>query len=116
MTKIKVLQVGLGPIGQFTVEYIASKSHLDLVGVVDPHPDLAGRDLQQLCSFPSKPDIIVSPNIQAALAQSRPDVALVTTVSNFSACADTLAQGNRMKFFTRNRHCFFWPNPSTVSI
>jgi len=25
-------------------------------------------------------------------------------------------QGNRMKFFTRNRHCFFWPNPSTVSI
>ena len=92
MNRIKVMQIGLGPIGQIAVQYITQRNHLELVAAVDPHPDKAGKELQRVCSLKTDPGIIVSPDIDAALQKSSPDVALVTTVSDFQTCAESLEQ------------------------
>ena len=81
------MQVGFGPIGQTAVKYILQRNNLQLVAVVDSHPDKVGKNLNQISSLDTDPGITVSPDISEALTISQPDVALVTTVSSFKTCA-----------------------------
>ena len=82
MKKIKVVQVGLGPLGQKIVRYAVERKGLEIVGAVDPAPDKAGRQLKELCSLEKGPKITVSPDIGPALKKGKPDVAILTTVSS----------------------------------
>lgn len=48
MKKLRVVSVGLGPIGLAAAELALNKQTIELVGAVDPAPDKAGQDLGQL--------------------------------------------------------------------
>ena len=84
MDKIKVIQVGLGPIGQKVASYALQRNELEIVGAVDPAKDKCGRDLGQVCGFDKNLNITVQPNIASAISRTKPDVAFLTTVSDFA--------------------------------
>ena len=80
---IKIVQVGLGPLGQKVVSYAMQRNGIEIVAAVDPAPDKAGRKLSEVCSLDKDPGINISPNIGLAIKDNKPDVALLTTVSSF---------------------------------
>lgn len=78
---IKVLQIGLGPLGQKIGNYIAAREGITTVAAVDKNPDLIGQDLGKLCGrTPS--GVIVKENVAAALDATSPDVVVLSTVSD----------------------------------
>jgi len=81
MNTIKIIQVGLGPLGQKITKYILERRGLEIVGAVDSAPDKAGKDLGELCSI-DKLGIQISKSLDAVMGNSKPDVALLTTVSD----------------------------------
>lgn len=87
MKKIKVIQVGLGPIGQKIVQYMLDRECIEIVAAVDTASDKAGKDLADICSVDEKTGIIISNNLASAVKNIKPDVAVLTTVSSFRKCA-----------------------------
>jgi 2,4-diaminopentanoate dehydrogenase len=85
MQKIGILSVGLGPIGQRVVQYLAEREGLALVAAVDPAPSLAGRDLGEVCGLPDKLGVRVSPDLPSAMAAAKPDLAVLCTTSRLEA-------------------------------
>jgi 4-hydroxy-tetrahydrodipicolinate reductase len=84
MNPIRVVQYGLGPIGLECARTVLAKhtTHLiQMVGAIDIDPAKAGRDLADLLGLPDKSGIIVSPDADAVLAATKPDVVLHTTSS-----------------------------------
>ncbi len=45
MEKIKVVQIGMGPLGLKITGYILERRNLRIVGAVDRDPSLVGKDL-----------------------------------------------------------------------
>ena len=86
MSRIKVIQAGLGPIGQKVVQYMAERESIQIVGAVDPAADKAGKKLSDICCVKNAADITISPDIASAVKDVKPDVALLTTVSSFKEC------------------------------
>ncbi len=82
MGKIKVVQIGLGPLGQKIVQYAVEREGIEIIGAVDPAPDKAGRQLSELCSLENNPGITIAPDISSVLEKDKPDVAILTTVSS----------------------------------
>lgn len=81
MKDISILQVGLGPLGIKISQFIAERKGLKTVAAVDMNPDIAGKDLGELTG--EKPNgIIIKENIEEAIKQVRPDIAVLTTVSD----------------------------------
>ncbi len=80
MEEIKVVQIGIGPLGQQITRYIIERKGLKIVGAVDKDPLKIGKDLGELCSI-SKLDIQVSDSLKGVIEISNPDVAILTTVS-----------------------------------
>lgn len=78
----KVVQFGLGPIGQECVRSLLSKSRcVELVGAIDIDPDKIGKDLSDLLGLDTPTGVIVSGNAQACLQETKPDVVVHTTSS-----------------------------------
>ncbi len=83
---IKVIQVGLGPIGQRTVQYAMERKGIEIVAAVDPAADKAGKDLGEVARLDKKLGVTVQTDIASAISSSKPDVAILTTVSSFRKC------------------------------
>ena len=49
--RIKVLHIGLGPIGAGVVRQVASRKGFVIVGAVDIDPGKIGRDLGEVCGL-----------------------------------------------------------------
>ncbi len=77
---LKVLQIGLGPLGLKIASFIEERKGLTTVSAVDKDPELIGKSLGSLAGIAS--DVIVSSSVQEALANEKPDVAVLTTVSD----------------------------------
>ncbi len=78
---IRVLHVGVGPVGQRLARYAAARKELKIVGAVDPAPDKAGRDLGELCGL-GRLGVPIHPDVASAQRAHRAHVALLTTVSS----------------------------------
>ena len=89
---IKVIQVGVGPIGQRVASYIFPRKGVEIVAAVDPDPNKAGQDLGKLCAFDRRRNITVAPDLDTALQNAEPDVAVLTTISDFDQAADQAEQ------------------------
>ncbi|MCY3629211.1 MAG: hypothetical protein OXG94_04250, partial [Bacteroidetes bacterium] len=79
---IRVVQYGLGPIGQGAAKLILEKAkagQLELVGAIDIDPQKANKTLGSLVNAPS--DTIISPDAENVLAETQPDVVIHTTSS-----------------------------------
>jgi 2,4-diaminopentanoate dehydrogenase len=83
----KLLQMGLGPLGQKTVRFAVERG-FRFVAAVDPDPDKCGRDLGELCGV-KRLGVRIEPSVELALKKARlkPDVAILTTVSSLARLA-----------------------------
>ena len=85
---IRVVQIGLGPIGTSTTRYLSEHPRLSIVGAIDIDPDKQGKDLGELAGM-SALDLPVS----GSLDQYSPEVAdaaVVTTTSSLERLAPLL--------------------------
>ena len=78
---IKVLQIGLGPLGQKIGNYIAARKGITTVAAVDKKPNLIGRDFGDLCGRRSS-GVIIAESVTTALQTTQPDVVVLSTVSD----------------------------------
>src|SRR4051812_43670489 len=81
-SKIRVLAVGLGPIGCAVVRQIATRPGFRLVGGVDVDPAKSGRDLGEIAGFSRRLRLKVSDDLRRACREGRPDVAVLCTSSS----------------------------------
>jgi hypothetical protein len=79
---IKVLHIGVGPIGAGVVRQVAGRKGFRIVGAVDIDPDKIGRDLGEVCGVPRKLRVKVTDDITRTIRASRPDVAVLCTSSS----------------------------------
>ena len=88
---IRILHIGLGPLGQMLGPYLTEKENLQLVGAVDVDPAKTGRDLGTLYNLDRPLDVAVVGKLDAVLMDDA-DVAVLTTVSELRALFPTLEQ------------------------
>lgn len=92
---IRVVQYGLGPIGQSTVQTVLGKApseRIQLVGAIDIDPEKVGRDVADLVGRDTPTGITVRDDASAVLADTAPDVVLHTTTSFLDRMSDQLVQ------------------------
>lgn len=87
----RIVQIGLGPLGQMLTPYLAERSNLQIVGAVDLAPEMAGRDLGELCGLGRSLGVCVTGSLDA-VQDDGADVAVITTVSEFPALKPLLEQ------------------------
>ncbi len=80
--RIKVLHIGLGPIGAGVVRQTALRKGLTIVGAVDIDPAKTGRDLGEVCDAGRKLGVKVTDDIAKTIKATRPDVAVLCTSSS----------------------------------
>lgn len=80
MKQIKVVQIGLGPLGQKIPGFVAKRQGIELVGAVDINPSLQGQDLGIQCGL-GPMNIKIMPSLSECLKTTKPDAVILTTVS-----------------------------------
>jgi 4-hydroxy-tetrahydrodipicolinate reductase len=87
---IKVLHVGLGPIGTAVVRQVAARKGMKVVGAVDIDPAKAGRDLGEVAGLERPLKVKVSGDLRKAIKSARPDVAVLCTSSSMKKVMDLM--------------------------
>src|SRR5262245_28478102 len=87
---LRIVQLGLGPIGRESARLAARRGGLRLVGAVDTDPALEGKDLGALIDAPEAAGLPVEGDLEEALARLRPDVVLQTTGSRLASVMDQI--------------------------
>lgn len=81
METIKVIQVGLGPLGVKIATYINERKNIQTVASVDTNPNLIGKDLGKISGTQAS-NVIIADSIEGALKGKEVDLAILTTVSD----------------------------------
>ena len=84
---IRVIQVGLGPIGREVARHVLARPGLELVGAVDVSADLAGRPLAEVLACGAPDGIVVTADPGELIAVARPDIAILCTASKLAQAA-----------------------------
>jgi hypothetical protein len=82
VVSIKVLHIGLGPIGAGVVRQVAGRKGLTIVGAVDIDPAKIGRDLGDVAGTSRPLRVKVTEDIARTIKAVRPDVAVICTSSS----------------------------------
>lgn len=85
---LRILHVGLGPLGRKILDDLAARQLGTVVAAVDLAPELCGQRLAELVPALGG-DVRVTEDLDAARASGPIDVAVVTTSSDLRRCADT---------------------------
>ncbi|MGE0554368.1 MAG: dihydrodipicolinate reductase [Gemmatimonadales bacterium] len=88
---IRVLHVGLGPIGVAVARQVASRKGLRIVGAVDIDPAKVGRDLGEVAELGKKLRVKVGDDIGKAIKKTEPDVVALCTSSSLASIEEQLA-------------------------
>ncbi|MBP9077182.1 MAG: hypothetical protein KBG02_10005 [Haliscomenobacter sp.] len=83
MEPIRILQIGLGPLGRKTAQFIRERKNVVTVGAVDKDPALIGKDFGALCEVDVE-GVTVSGSVAEALAKQPADAVILTTVSDMA--------------------------------
>ena len=89
--KIRVVQMGLGPIGNKVTEFLMEKPALQIVGAIDADPAKVGQDVGTLAGQ-SPVGIKVSADLPAVLGKKDVDVVVLTTTSSLTPTCEQLFQ------------------------
>jgi 2,4-diaminopentanoate dehydrogenase len=87
---IRVLHVGLGPIGAGVVRQVAARAGFRIAGAVDVDPAKAGRDLGEIVGLEQRLRVRVTPDLQGALEATSADVVALCTSSSFASIVPQL--------------------------
>ncbi|MFI5078562.1 MAG: dihydrodipicolinate reductase [Vicinamibacteria bacterium] len=88
---IRVLHVGLGPIGLGVVRQVAGRKGLTAVGAVDLDPGKVGRDLGDVAELGRKLRLKVQDDVDAVIRATKPDVAILCTSSSIAKLVPQVA-------------------------
>jgi len=81
MNKIRVILIGLGPIGREIAKAVLEKKGMRVVGAVDIAKDLVGKDLGELLELGKTLGVTVTDDAEGLLSRVKADVAIITTRS-----------------------------------
>ncbi len=87
---IKVVQVGLGPIGVKVTQYLLQRRAFQILGAFDMDAEKVGRDIGELAG--AAPLGVVVADDFSRLAGCGAEVAVVTTASSLAACETPIRQ------------------------
>ncbi len=87
---IKVMHVGLGPIGTGVVRQVAARKGMKAVGAVDIDPAKVGRDLGDVAGLGRPLKVKVSGDLRKAIKSARPDVVVLCTSSSMKKVMDQM--------------------------
>ena len=79
---IRVMHVGLGPIGAAVVRQVAERKGFRIVGAADIDPAKAGRDLGEVAGLGRGLRVKVSADVRKAIRGAKPDVVVLCTSSS----------------------------------
>ncbi|MFQ5675381.1 MAG: dihydrodipicolinate reductase, partial [bacterium] len=79
--KIRVVQVGLGPIGTEAARLAHEKKALQIVGGIDIDKGKVNKALGEILGLKSLHDVVVSNDLAKVLEETRPDIVLHSTGS-----------------------------------
>lgn len=88
---IRVLHVGLGPIGVGVVRQCASRKGFKIVGAVDLDPAKIGKDLGEVADLDRLLKVTVESKLGPAIKASKPDVVVLCTSSSLAKVTDQIA-------------------------
>jgi 4-hydroxy-tetrahydrodipicolinate reductase len=92
---IRVVQIGVGPLGQQIVKSVGRHQDLKIVTAVDHDPAKIGKDLGEVCAL--KPmGVKVFADLKSSLKRRKADVAVLATVSGLSDAAVQIDEAARM--------------------
>jgi 2,4-diaminopentanoate dehydrogenase len=94
---IRVLHVGLGPIGLGVVRQVVGRKGLTAVGAVDLDPGRVGRDLGDVAELGRTLRLKVSNDVDAVIRATKPDVAVLCTSSSIAKVVPQVAAIVRRK-------------------
>jgi hypothetical protein len=95
MGEVRVVQVGMGPLGRMLIACMTRRPNLRLVGAVDKDPVLIGRSLGELCRLPqeaAESGIRVKGSLHDAVGGERPVAALLATTSDLARIAPQIME------------------------
>jgi len=82
---IRVMQVGLGPIGAAVARQIVSRNGLQIVAAVDIDPQKVGRDVADVIESGRTLRVTVASDITKTIRAVKPDIAVLCTSSSLKA-------------------------------
>jgi 2,4-diaminopentanoate dehydrogenase len=89
--KVKVVQMGLGPIGNKVTQFLAERANIQIVGAIDTDPAKAGQDIGTLAGL-SPLGVKVTADMNQVLGKGEVDVVMLTTTSSLAKTYDQLVQ------------------------
>ena len=88
--KVKVVQFGTGKMAVYTMRYVYEKGG-EVVGAIDVNPDVIGKDIGELMGSENKGVVVTAlEKAEEMMTQTKPDIAIVTTMSLISDVRDSL--------------------------
>ena len=94
---IKVLHVGLGPIGAGVVRQVAERKGFRIVGAADIDPAKVGRDLGEVAGVGRALRVRISGDVRQAIKASKPDVVVLCTSSSLKKVLPQLEEILKLK-------------------
>ena len=88
--KVKVVQYGAGKMSVYTMRYVYEKGG-EIVGAIDVNPDVIGKDIGEIMGCePKGVKVVSAQEAEKVLKETKPDIAIVTTMSLLSDVEDAL--------------------------
>ena len=88
--KIKVVQYGAGKMSVYTMRYVYEKG-AEIVGAIDVNPEVIGKDIGEIMGTENKGvKVVALEQAEQLLKDTKPDIAIVTTMSLLSDVEDAL--------------------------
>ncbi len=92
MMTIRVLHVGLGPIGAAVARQLAARKVFRIVGAVDIDPSKADRDAGDVAELGRPLRVKVSADLRKTIKASKPDIAVLCTSSSLESVMPQLEE------------------------
>lgn len=118
MDKIKVFQIGCGKMSFYTMRYAEEKG-CKIVGAVDVNPNVIGKDIGEVMNTENR-NVLITPidNLEEYMKATKPDVAIITTMSLINDVKELLRTCARLgvnaittceeAFFAKNSNPTIW--------
>jgi hypothetical protein len=91
MQPIRIIQVGMGPLGRKITQFLIERPAFRLVAATDTDPELAGRPLGEVCGLPGL-DLPIHRSLREAVRDGNPQVAILTTVYDMARITPQLEE------------------------
>jgi len=89
---IRVMQVGLGPIGAAVARQLATRKGFRIVGAVDIDPSKVGRDVGNVAELGSPIRVKVANDVRKTAKATKPDIAVLCTSSSLKSVMPQLEE------------------------